>query len=64
MRKVSERIGEVVSGIQDVHANDTAEYELADFSRRMGGIYKIRYDIYRKKFFIKFLLDSHVKCNT
>ena len=64
VRKVSERIGEVVSGIQDVHANDTAEYELADFSRRMGGIYKIRYDIYRKKFFIKFLLDSHVKCNT
>ncbi len=55
VRKVSERIGEVVGGIQDVHANDTAELELAEFSRRMGTIYKIRFDIFRKKFFIKFL---------
>ena len=42
VRKVSERIGEVVGGIQDVHSNDTSEYELADFSRRVGAIYKGR----------------------
>ncbi|TVR80186.1 MAG: ATP-binding cassette domain-containing protein [Rhodospirillales bacterium] len=55
VRKLSERIGEVVSGIEDVHAHDTSEYERADFARWTGKIYDIRYKIYRKKFFVKFL---------
>ena len=55
VRKLSERISEVVAGIQDVHAHDTSQYELADFSGHLGEIYKIRYDIYRQKFLIKFL---------
>ncbi|HSK29186.1 MAG TPA: ABC transporter transmembrane domain-containing protein, partial [Candidatus Limnocylindria bacterium] len=55
VRKMSERIGEVVSGIEDVHAHDTAELERADFSRWSGKIYAIRYKIYRKKVFVKFL---------
>lgn len=55
VRKLSERIGEIVSGIEEVHANATAEWERADISRWLGTIYWIRYDIYRKKFFIKFL---------
>jgi ABC-type multidrug transport system fused ATPase/permease subunit len=55
VRKVSERIGEVVTGIQEVHAHDTSRLELADFSQRMGQIYGIRLKIYRLKFFIKFL---------
>ncbi|MDA0230350.1 MAG: ATP-binding cassette domain-containing protein [Proteobacteria bacterium] len=55
VRKLSEKIGESVSGIQEIHANDTAQYELADFSERLGTIYLIRFQIYNKKFFIKFL---------
>lgn len=55
VRKLSERIGEVVSGIESVHANDTAELERADIARWLGTIYGIRFKIYRKKFFIKFL---------
>ncbi|MGZ8409889.1 MAG: ABC transporter transmembrane domain-containing protein, partial [Hyphomicrobium sp.] len=55
VRKMSDRIGEVVSGIEDIHAHDTAELERADFARWSGKIYAIRYKIYRKKFFIKFL---------
>ena len=55
VRKLSERIGEVVSGIQEVHAHDTSQFELADYSKRMSEIYVIRYQIFRKKFFIKFL---------
>ncbi|MCG8512131.1 MAG: ATP-binding cassette domain-containing protein [Rhodospirillales bacterium] len=55
VRKLSERIGETVSGIQEIHAHDTSERELADFASRVGRIFEIRYDIYRKKFFIKFL---------
>lgn len=55
VRKLSERIGETVSGVQEIHAHGTSEFERADFSARTGTIYDIRYRIYRQKFFIKFL---------
>ena len=55
VRKLSERIGEVVNGVQEIHAHDTSQLELADFSERLGGIYEVRYQIYKQKFFIKFL---------
>lgn len=55
VRKLSERIGEVVNGIREVHANDTSLYELAEYSDRVGKIYGIRYETYKKKFFIKFI---------
>ncbi len=54
-RNLSGRIGETVSGISDVHANDTSHYERAHISQRLGKIYLIRFDIYKRKFFIKFL---------
>jgi ABC-type multidrug transport system fused ATPase/permease subunit len=55
VRKLAERIGETVSGALEVHANDTSQFELADFSYRLGNIFHIRFEIYRKKFFVKFL---------
>lgn len=55
VRKLSEGISEVVTGIQEVHANDTSRLELANFSDRMDGIYGVRLQIFRLKFFIKFL---------
>ena len=55
VRKLSERVGEIVSGAHEIHANDTSHFELADFSDRLGKIFNIRYTIYRKKFFVKFL---------
>jgi ABC-type bacteriocin/lantibiotic exporter with double-glycine peptidase domain len=55
VRNLSGRIGETVSGINEVHANDTSHYERAHISQRLGKIYQIRYAIYRRKFFIKFL---------
>ena len=54
-RNLSGRIGETVSGIADVHANDTTQYERAHIGQRLGRIYLIRFDIYKRKFFIKFL---------
>ena len=54
-RNLSGRIGETVSGIHEVHANDTSHYERAHISQRLGKIYQIRFDIYKRKFFIKFL---------
>jgi putative ABC transport system ATP-binding protein len=55
VRNISGRIGETVSGITDVHANDTSHYERAHISQRLGRIYLIRFAIYKRKFFIKFL---------
>lgn len=53
VRKLAERIGETVTGADAIHANDTTQYELADFSSRLGRIYAIRFDIYKRKFAIK-----------
>ncbi len=54
-RELSGRIGETISGINEVHANDTSHYERAHISQRLGKIYLLRFDIFKRKFFIKFL---------
>jgi putative ABC transport system ATP-binding protein len=54
-RQLSDRIGESVAGFAEIRANDTLQLERADISDRLGRIYGIRYDIYRRKFFVKFL---------
>ncbi|MFO1153157.1 MAG: ABC transporter transmembrane domain-containing protein [Rhodospirillales bacterium] len=55
VRRLSQRIGEAVTGIGEIHGNDTSEFHRADFARWVGKIFDIRFIIYRKKFFIKFL---------
>jgi len=55
VRRLSDHIGETVSGVADVHINGTAALELARFTDRLSRIYWIRYEIYLRKFFIKFL---------
>ena len=55
VRRLSEKIGESISGIQDVRANDGARWALAGYTERLGTIYDIRYEIYQRKFFIKFI---------
>ncbi|MGE4219818.1 MAG: ABC transporter transmembrane domain-containing protein, partial [Alphaproteobacteria bacterium] len=55
VRRLSDQIGESVAGVVEVRAHDTVRYELARFADRLGRIYFIRFEIYRRKFFIKFL---------
>ncbi|MEP5178215.1 MAG: ABC transporter transmembrane domain-containing protein [Rhizobiaceae bacterium] len=54
-RMLSGRIGEIVEGITAVHVNDTSNYERSEISSRLGKIFFIRYELYQRKFFIKFL---------
>ncbi len=54
-RQLSGRIGEVVDGITAVHVNDTSNYERAEISSRLGRIFDIRYELYQRKFFVKFI---------
>ena len=55
MRNLSGRIGETISGIEEVHVNDTSHFERANISQRLGRIYLIRFAVFKRKFFIKFL---------
>jgi ABC-type multidrug transport system fused ATPase/permease subunit len=54
-RQLSDRIGEAVVAAAEIRGNDTAELERADVSDRLGRIYGVRYEIYRRKFAVKFL---------
>ena len=49
VRRLSDRIGEVVSGIGEVHAHAASGLVLSDFSKRLGQIFDLRFDIYKKK---------------
>ena len=61
IRQLSGRISEAVSGINDIHTHDTSAFSLADFTKHLGGIYKLRYEIYRKKAFLKFINNFLLK---
>jgi putative ABC transport system ATP-binding protein len=39
----------------EVHAHDTSNFERADIADRLGLIYRIRFEIYQRKFAVKFL---------
>ena len=55
VRALATHIGETVQGASDIHANDSGRYEQARTSGHLGQIFDIREEIYRRKFFIKFL---------
>lgn len=58
VRRLSDRIGETVQGVQEIHAHDTSNFILTDFADQLFGIYRVRERIYRQKFVIKFLNNS------
>lgn len=55
MRGVSNRVGEVIGGVQDVRAHYNAGVVLADLSRRLGQVFWVRLEIYQRKYFMKFV---------
>ncbi|SNB62158.1 ABC transporter [Arboricoccus pini] len=55
VRRNAERISETVQGARDIHANDGTRYERARMAQQLGEVFWIRFDIYKKKFLIKFL---------
>ena len=54
-RRLADRIGESISGVQEVHAHDGSQRMLAEFARRLGVIYWVRFEIFNRKFVIKFI---------
>src|SRR5690348_14841112 len=55
VRVVADKVQESASGIIEIQANDTVKLKLTDFAHILGIIYDIRFEIYRRKFFAKFL---------
>ncbi len=54
-RRLADRIGETISGVQEIHAHHGSGRMLAEFSRRLGFSYWIRYELYQRKFVVKFI---------
>jgi ABC-type multidrug transport system fused ATPase/permease subunit len=55
VREVADRVHESAAGILDIHANDSVKLQLTTFAHILGIIYHIRFEIYQRKFFVKFL---------
>jgi putative ABC transport system ATP-binding protein len=55
VRQVADRVQETASGITDILANDDAKLQLTGFAHLLGTIYDIRFEVYQRKFFVKFL---------
>ena len=55
VRKLAADIGETAAGVSDLRTNGGLRYRLSLFSNRLGNLYNIRFEIYQKKFFMKFL---------
>jgi len=53
-RLLAGRIAETADGVSEIHIHGTANYERADIAERLGHIFKIRFDLYNKKFVAKF----------
>ncbi len=54
-RQLAGRVAESVDGVIEIHAHDTANYERAEMSARLGRLFRIRFEYYQRKFMIKFL---------
>ncbi|HEY1300889.1 MAG TPA: ABC transporter transmembrane domain-containing protein [Stellaceae bacterium] len=55
VRQVADRVQESASGMPDILANDATKLQLTGFAALLGRIYDIRFEIYQRKFFNKFL---------
>ena len=55
LRHLATEIGESAAGISDLRANGGWRYRLAMITDRLGRLFEIRFRIYQKKFFMKFL---------
>ncbi|MGC1505218.1 MAG: ABC transporter transmembrane domain-containing protein [Sulfitobacter sp.] len=55
VRQFASEIGETAAGITDLRTNGGWRYRLAGFTDRLGRLFEVRFKIYQKKFFMKFL---------
>ncbi|MEM7379308.1 MAG: ABC transporter ATP-binding protein, partial [Pseudomonadota bacterium] len=54
-RRLSADIGDAMGGVAAIHAESNGLYHRARIAARLGTLYGLRFDIYRRKFAIKFV---------
>lgn len=54
-RKLAGKIGELVEGMSAVRGHGTQTYEAAEISGRLGNLFRIRFDLFKRKFAVKYL---------
>ena len=55
VRQISQRVGDMVAGANEIHGHDTSQYELADFTRRFGEVFKTRVQISSNRYVVNIL---------
>lgn len=55
VRLIADKVGESITGVPEIHANDASAWHSADLSDRLYENFKIRYEIFNRKYFIKFI---------
>jgi ABC-type multidrug transport system fused ATPase/permease subunit len=55
VRVLADRVAESAAGISEIRTNDAARWQMAQVANILGTIYDIRYEIFQRKFFVKFL---------
>src|SRR4051794_28394967 len=54
-RRLAGRVSEVVDGIEAVHIHGTSSWERAEIGHRLYELFDLRFQIYKRKFMVKFL---------
>ncbi len=54
-RQLAGRIAEVADGAVEMHSNDLSNFERADIVARLERIFLIRFELYQRKFFVKYI---------
>lgn len=54
-RQLAGRIAESVDGAIEIHTHGTSNYERADIVDRLGKIFQIRFELYKRKFLVKYI---------
>ena len=55
VRGMADRVGELVAGAPEIHGHDTAQYELASVTQRLGAIFTLRVEIGTKRYVVNVL---------
>ena len=55
VRGVSDRVGHLIAGAAEIHGNDTSQYELAQVTKRLGGIFDLRVRIASSRYVVNVL---------
>ena len=55
IRGISDRVGQLMSGVAEIHGHDTAQYELARVTKRLGDVFMLRVQIATKRYTVNIL---------